>query len=210
MRGYFITFEGPDGAGKSTQIQLLNDYLKAEGWDTVLTREPGGTPIGEKIRSIILDVENREMNPIAEMLLYAAARAQHVSQLIKPALEKGKIVLCDRFVDSSIAYQGFGRELGVDMVEGVNHFALQGIVPDLTILFAIDPEKGLERGRTRHRGMDRLEKEQMDFHKKVYEGFISLSHKYPQRIRIIDANLEIEKIHESVISEIQRLLKRPK
>lgn len=210
MRGYFITFEGPDGAGKSTQIQLLNDYLKAEGWDTVLTREPGGTPIGEKIRSIILDVENREMNPIAEMLLYAAARAQHVSQLIKPALEKGKIVLCDRFVDSSIAYQGFGRELGVDMVEGVNHFALQGIVPDLTILFAIDPEKGLERGRTRHRGMDRLEKEQMDFHKKVYEGFISLSHKYPQRIRIIDANLEIEKIHESVVSEIQRLLKRPK
>lgn len=210
MRGYFITFEGPDGAGKSTQIQLLNDYLKAEGWDTVLTREPGGTPIGEKIRSIILDVENREMNPIAEMLLYAAARAQHVSQLIKPALEEGKIVLCDRFVDSSIAYQGFGRELGVDMVEGVNHFALQGIVPDLTILFAIDPEKGLERGRTRHRGMDRLEKEQMDFHKKVYEGFISLSHKYPQRIRIIDANLEIEKIHESVVSEIQRLLKRPK
>lgn len=210
MRGYFITFEGPDGAGKSTQIQLLNDYLKAEGWDTVLTREPGGTPIGEKIRSIILDVENREMNPIAEMLLYAAARAQHVSQLIKPALAKGKIVLCDRFVDSSIAYQGFGRELGVDMVEGVNHFALQGIVPDLTILFAIDPEKGLERGRTRHRGMDRLEKEQMDFHKKVYEGFISLSHKYPQRIRIIDANLEIEKIHESVVSEIQRLLKRPK
>jgi len=210
MRGYFITFEGPDGAGKTTQIQLLNDYLKAEGWDTVLTREPGGTSIGEKIRSLILDVENKEMNSITEMLLYAASRAQHVSELIKPALEQGKIVLCDRFVDSSIAYQGFGRELGEDMVEGVNRFALQGIVPDLTLLFAIDPEKSLKRSRARDGGMDRLEEEQLDFHKKVYKGFISLSHKYPQRIRVIDASLEIEKIHKFVVNEIQQLLKRPK
>lgn len=210
MRGYFITFEGPDGAGKTTQIRLLNDYLKAKGWDTVLTREPGGTPIGEKIRNIILDVENREMNPIAEMLLYAASRAQHVSQLIKPALEQGKIVLCDRFVDSSIAYQGFGRDLGIDMVEGVNHFALQGIIPDLTLLFAIDPEKGLERSRQRRKAMDRLEEEQLDFHKKVYEGFMALSRKYPQRFRVIDASLEIENIHKIVVDEIQQLLRRAK
>jgi len=210
MKGYFITFEGPDGAGKTTQIRLLNDYLRDKGWDTVLTREPGGTPLGEKIRSIILDVENKDMNPITEMLLYAAARAQHVSQIIRPALEQGKIVLCDRFVDSSIAYQGFGRGLGLAMVEGVNHYALQGIVPDMTLFFDIDPKKGLERSMIRHRGMDRLEEEKLDFHKKVYEGFIYLSKKYPERFHVIDANEEIEKIQKSVICKIEQLLKRPK
>jgi dTMP kinase len=210
MIGYFITFEGPDGAGKSTQIHLLNDYLKSKGWDTVVTREPGGTPIGEKIRSIILDVENRDMNPITEMFLYAAARAQHVSQVIKPALKQGKIVLCDRFVDSSIAYQGFGRELGVEMVEKVNRFALQGITPDITLLFDINPEKGLERSAMRHRGVDRLEEEKLDFHRRVYEGYVLLSRKYPERFHVIDASRKIEEIHKTIIGEIEQLLKRPK
>ena len=137
MEGLFITFEGPDGAGKSTQVHLINAYLKDMGYKTLVTREPGGTPIGEKIRNLLLNCDHSEMSALTEMYLYAAARAQHVGQLIKPALQEGTIVLCDRFVDSSIAYQGFGRGLGMDLVEAVNLFALQDIEPDLTLFFLI-------------------------------------------------------------------------
>ena len=143
MRGYFITFEGPDGAGKTTQIDLLRKYLLDKGLDVVVTREPGGTPISEAIRGIILDTDHSEMDPITEMYLYAASRAQHVGQLIAPALRQGKIVLCDRFVDSSIAYQGAGRGLGMKMVEEINRAALQGIMPDITLFLISIRKKGL-------------------------------------------------------------------
>ena len=172
MKGYFITFEGPDGSGKTTQINLLKEYLIKKGYDILVTREPGGTPISEAIREIILDTKYEEMNPVTEMLLYAASRAQHVAQLIKPALAQGKIVLCDRFVDSSIAYQGVGRNLGIEIVEEINKVALQGIVPDLTLFFDIDPEIGLKRGMGRGRKADRLELEDIAFHKKYTRDFV--------------------------------------
>ena len=132
--GWFITMEGPDGSGKTTQIQLLEQVLKSQGYKVWVTREPGGTLIGEQIRKIILDVDNEEMDPMTEAILYAAARAQHVKQLIEPALDQGMIVLCDRFLDSSVAYQGVARGLGMDTIEGINQYATGGLVPDITFL----------------------------------------------------------------------------
>ncbi|MFY9176517.1 MAG: dTMP kinase [Caldicoprobacterales bacterium] len=207
MKGYFITFEGPDGSGKTTQINLLKEYLVNKGHDVIVTREPGGTPISEAIRNIILDTRHKEMNAITEMLLYAAARAQHVAQLIKPALDQGKIVLCDRFVDSSVAYQGVGRNLGIEMIEEINKVALQGIVPDLTLFFDIEPEKGLKRGLGRDRKADRLEQEDISFHKKVYQGFCMLCQRYPERFKRINADADIEEIHCQIIYEIEQLPK---
>ena len=141
MKGLFITVEGTDGAGKSTQIQLLTDYLKSKGRNVILKREPGGTEISEKIRELILDVNNKEMSDVAEALLYAASRAQLVQQVIKPALVKGEVVICDRFVDSSIVYQGIARGLGKNMVEEINRFAIDGIMPDITLFFDLSPLK---------------------------------------------------------------------
>ena len=207
MRGYFISFEGPDGSGKTTQINLLEEYLTNKGYEVLVTREPGGTPISEAIRKIILDTGFREMDPVTEMLLYAASRAQHVEELIKPALDKGKIVLCDRFVDSSIAYQGVGRGLGIDVVEKINKVALQGTLPDLTLFFDIDPEEGLKRGQGRDRQVDRLELEDLAFHKKVYEGFSMLYSRYPDRFRRIKADGHIHEIHCQIINEIGELPK---
>lgn len=205
-RGLFITFEGPDGAGKTTQFNRLSQYLKQQGFDPIVTREPGGTPIGEKIRELLLDTENKEMDPAAEMLLYAASRAQHVSQVIKPALEMGKIVLCDRFVDSSAAYQGVGRGLGIETVEAVNLPALHGIEPDLTLFFNLSPEEGLKRRFRDSQKGDRLEQEQMDFHQKVYRGFCILRDRYPQRIREIDASQSEENIFRVVLEAVKQLI----
>lgn len=205
MEGYFITFEGPDGAGKTTQIRLLEEYLTEQGNKILVTREPGGTSIGEGIRDIILNRENQEMDPITEMLLYAASRAQHVSQVIRPALEEGRIVLCDRFVDSSIAYQGFGRGLGMELVEGANRIALQGILPDLTLFFDIDPEEGLQRGSKRDQKADRLEMETLNFHRKVYEGFRALCSEYPERFRRVRAELGIDEVKSQIFNIISEL-----
>ena len=210
MKGYFITFEGPDGSGKTTQIGLLKDYLKEIGFEVVVTREPGGTSIGEAIREIILDSAYGEMTPVTEMLLYAAARAQHVDELIKPALESGKIVLCDRFVDSSLAYQGFGRGLGIELIERVNKVALNGINPDMTFFFDLDPKEGLKRGQARGEGADRLELESMDFHQRVYDGFNGLCLRYPDRFKRVDASMGIHDIHKETINRILQLLKDKK
>ena len=210
MEGLFITFEGPDGAGKSTQVHLINAYLKDMGYKTLVTREPGGTPIGEKIRNLLLNCDHSEMSALTEMYLYAAARAQHVGQLIKPALQEGTIVLCDRFVDSSIAYQGFGRGLGMDLVEAVNLFALQDIEPDLTLFFNIDPEEALKRGRSRSGSPDRLESEKLEFHKKVYKGFCVLQEKYPWRVRKIDASKDVNTVFKQVLEQIECLLRSKK
>ena len=206
MRGKFITIEGTDGSGKSTQIELLMDYLRKKGADVIFTREPGGTQISEKIREIILDVDNSEMTGITEALLYAAARSQHVEEKIIPALEARKIIICDRFVDSSIAYQGAARGLGAEKIMGINEAALHGIMPDMTLFFDLSPEKGILRKKN-ERALDRLEKEKMDFHEKVYEGYKNLCKKYPERIKPIDADRSIDEVHSEVIEVIDGLLK---
>ncbi|MCQ2551184.1 MAG: dTMP kinase [Clostridia bacterium] len=192
----FISIEGPDGAGKSTQINNIKKFLEDRNIPYILTREPGGTKISEKIRDIILDKENVEMNYVTEALLYAASRAQHVSQVIKPALEEGKVVICDRFIDSSFAYQGYARGLG-DTVWDVNRAAVDGCMPDVTFVFNLNPEVGLGRVKTRGEE-DRLELEKMAFHRKVYEGYLDLEKKYPDRIVPIDASKSIEDIKKDI------------
>jgi dTMP kinase len=194
-RGAFITFEGPDGSGKSTQIRLLADYLKERGHDVVMTREPGGTRIGERIRDLILDRGSAEMDPLTEALLYAASRAQHAAEVIRPALEVGRTTLCDRFVDSSIAYQGYGRGLG-DVVRQVNEAALGGLAPDLTILMDIPPEACFERiGRT---GGDRIESEAIAYHRLVYDAYLTLAEQNPVRIHRVGAARPPDIIHKDI------------
>lgn len=206
MKGLFITLEGPDGSGKSTMIDLVNRELKNRGMDPLVTREPGGTPIGEKIRDLILDPENSLMSPETEALLYAASRGQHVAEKIRPALDQGKLVLCDRFLLSSLAYQGIGRGLGVDRVKMVNDFALQGLYPDLILFFHVDPELTLKR-KTDNKGGDRLEREGASFHKKVYEGYMDLMKAYPKNLVVIDANQGIDKVLKDIMVEVDKKLK---
>ena len=202
-RGLFITFEGPDGSGKSTQIRLLKEWLEAKGHQCILTREPGGTIISEKIREIILDKEHKEMDPRAEALLYSAARAQHVAQVIEPALIAGTMVICDRFTDSSMAYQAYGRGLG-DGVRVINEFATGGVGPDVTFLMRLAPSEG--KSRIQGREYDRMELEKMDFHERVYEGYKLLEKDNPDRIIGIDASGTIEAIHEVIIKRMEELL----
>lgn len=201
MKGYFISIEGPDGSGKSTQIELLKKYFENKEYNVLMTREPGGTRIGEKIREIILDNSHVEMDYVTEALLYAASRAQHVSQVIKPALEAGKTVICDRFVDSSLVYQGVGRGLG-DGVKIINDIAIRGCMPDITFFLKIDPEEGKRRIKSE----DRLEMEKIDYHNKVYHAYIELEKAYPERIKGVDASRGIEEIHKDIIECIENLL----
>ena len=196
MKGIFITFEGPDGSGKTTQIRLLEQHCKEKGYDVVLTREPGGTPISEAIRSLLLDPSHKEMDGVTEALLYAASRAQHVAEKIKPALAKGCIVLCDRFMDSSIAYQGYARGLGDD-VRVINEFAVQGTQPDITFFMDLSAAAGKARVAAA-RDMDRLEQEDLSFHNAVYEGYLQLKEIYSQRYVCIDASRSIEQIAEEI------------
>ncbi len=202
-KGYFITFEGGDGAGKSTQINKLMEHLENCGFDVILTREPGGTDIGEKIRNIILDPENKEMDAVTEAMLYAASRAQHVAQVIKPAIEEGKIVICDRFIDSSIAYQGFGRGLG-DSVSIINSYAVGEYMPDKTVLLKLKPQLGNKRISTREK--DRIELEAESFHQAVFEGYETLEKMYPERIIGVDATGTIDEIHDIIRNHIDDLL----
>lgn len=197
--GLFITFEGGDGAGKSTQIDLLADHLRSRGCEVLLTREPGGTKISEKIRGVLLDPENREMAPVTEMMLYAAARAQLVAEVIKPALSEGKVVICDRFLDSSLAYQSYGRDLG-DAVLEVNQYAIDGCMPDVTIYLRVDPQTGRQRIQTRDQ--DRIESESERFHDRVHEGYEQLCLRYPDRITAIDAGGTIEEISQAIRAEV--------
>ncbi|KXG74165.1 dTMP kinase [Thermotalea metallivorans] len=206
MRGLFITMEGPDGSGKTTQMKKTAEYFIDQGYEVLLTREPGGTLIGEKIREIILDKKHVEMDSITETLLYAASRAQHVAEVIRPAIEEGKIVICDRFVDSSLVYQGFGRNLGLELVEEINKAAVQGIMPDITFLFKLSPHIGIQRKLCQGNG-DRLEQEKLDFHDRVFEGYMALEKRYPQRIKGIDASGSIEEIHGEIVQYIEVLLK---
>lgn len=198
MTGYFITVEGSDGSGKSTQLQNMIAYLQQRGLDVVVTREPGGTPVAEAIRALILDPSHTAMTAETEMLLYAASRAQHVAEKILPAKQAGKVVLSDRFVDSSIAYQGYGRGLG-DMVAWVNDIATGGLRPDLTIFLDVPPEIGMARKqREVQHQMDRLEQEEMAFHQAVYAGYLALCKAEPERICRVDATGTAEEVFEQI------------
>lgn len=203
MEGIFITMEGPDGSGKSTQIELLKQYLEHKGFDIVIAREPGGTAISEVIRKVILDPAHKEMSHMTELLLYAAARAQLVSQVIEPALLDGKAVICDRFVESSAVYQGIGRGLGVDTVYEVNNYALGDVKPKLTIFMDLDAEDGIKRKKEQAE-LDRMELEDMTFHRRVVEGYRKLATLYPERIVPIDATMSVEEIHSRIVDEVEK------
>lgn len=182
MKGKFITFEGSEGCGKSTQSQLLCRYLKSKGFDVIHLREPGGTAISEKIRGILLNPENNSIAPVTEMLLYMAARAQIVSEVIIPALKKGKIVICDRFLDSTVAYQGFGLGMEIKVIEFIGKFATSAICPDLTIFLDLAVKKGLKH---RQFTKDRIEKRPFSYHLRVRKGYLKLAERYSQRIKVV-------------------------
>lgn len=205
-RGIFITVEGPDGAGKTSLIQALAPMIeKATQHELVLTREPGGIPISEKIRTIILDPKHTEMDERTEALLYAAARRQHLVEKVIPALDRKAIVLCDRFVDSSLAYQGAGREIGMAEIASINEFACDGLTPDVTLYIDVESELGLERiakGR-KTTEVDRLDNEALDFHKKVRAGYLELVKANPDRILTIDGSVSIEEVANTCFNRLK-------
>jgi len=199
VKGLFITFEGGEGAGKSSILESLSQKLNEEGYDVLKTREPGGIDIAEKIRHIILDPSHTAMDGRTEALLYAAARRQHLVEKVLPALEEGKIVLCDRFVDSSLAYQGYARGLGMDEVYEINKFAIEDCMPDATLFFDIKPERGLERiEKNKGREQNRLDLENIQFHHTVYEAYQKLIEKFPDRISVVNADQSYEHVLEDV------------
>ncbi len=202
-RGRLIALEGPDGSGKSTQIELLEKHLNQLGYEVVRTREPGGTEISEKIREIILDNDNSNMSHMCEALLYAASRAQLVNEVIKPALNDGKMVICDRFVYSSMVYQGTGRGLGMERIKSINEAALDGLEADLTFMIIIPYEEGLKRKKMQ-RTLDRLENGGNEFHKKVFEGYLNICKKY-DKIEVIDGNRNADEVHKDIINIINKI-----
>lgn len=209
--GFFITFEGIEGSGKSTQMELLKGYLEGKGRSVLTIREPGGTAVGEKVRSILLNSGAEGIDAWTELFLYEACRAQLVKYVLRPALDAGKTVICDRFTDSTIAYQGYGRGLDIDSISFANKLASGGLTPDLTFLLDLNPEAGLKRAWTRidsrqraHDAEDRFEKEDMDFHKRVREGYLAIAKKEPRRIKIIDASDDIPSIHGEICDIIKK------
>jgi dTMP kinase len=205
--GYFISFEGGEGAGKSTILELLTGYLKDKGYQVVFTREPGGIDIAEQIRGVILDRKNIAMDAKTEALLYAAARRQHLVEKVIPELEKGSIVICDRFIDSSLTYQGFARGLGIEEVFSINRFAIDGYMPDLTVYLDVRPEIGLARiQKDGEREVNRLDLESMEFHSKVREGYHKLLEQYPERIKMVNAENEIETVLQDVLDNVLKLV----
>ena len=198
---YFITFEGIEGCGKSTQAKLLADYLTNNGYEVLLTREPGGPQISEKIRKILLDAENKEMLPETELLLYMASRSQHTGEWIIPALKAKKIVISDRYYDSTIAYQGAARNIDLNIIKSITKYATYGLVPNLTILIDTPAEIGLSRIKKDE--ADRLEQESLAFHKKVRQGFLNLAKREKERFFVIDGKLSIKEINEMIIKKIK-------
>lgn len=214
MAGLFITIEGPDGAGKSTQAELVAKYLRQLGLEVVLTREPGGTDLAEKIRALVLTPSSEKVAPMTEVLLYAASRTQHVEKLVKPVLARGAVVISDRFVDSSVAYQGFGRGLGADAVWEINQWALAGLLPDLTIVLdlelTIGRQRTMERDQRQNQEPDRLERENLDFHQRVREGFLALAKQDPDRIHVVSADGNVDQVHQRILFLVDRLLNERK
>lgn len=206
--GYLISFEGGEGSGKSTVLKKLADYLSQQGHKVVCTREPGGIEIAEQIRNIILDKKNVKMDAKTEALLYAAARRQHLVEKVIPALEKGKIVLCDRYLDSSLTYQGYARGLGIEEILSINQFAIDGYMPHLTLFLDVPPEVGLTRiQKDDEREVNRLDLESMDFHRKVREGYYQLLERFPERIKKINAEHDIETVFKEVLSVVLNYIK---
>ena len=203
MNGKFITFEGAEGSGKSTQAALVIDYLKTRKVPVTLLREPGGVKISESIRKLLLDVKSEGMGDECETLLYMAARAQMVKEVLEPQLKSGKVILCDRFLDSTIAYQGYGNGIDVKTIEQLGLFATKGITPDLTVLFDIKPEKGLSRAGSKK---DRIESRSLEYHNRVRDGYLDLSKQYPARIKVIKVDADKEEIFKRVKLYIDALL----
>ena len=209
--GGFVTFEGIEGSGKSTQIRLLFEHLKGRGVEARMTREPGGTVIGEKIRGILLDPSTASLIPRAELLLYGAARIQHIEEVIQPALDSGKVVLCDRFVDATVAYQGHGREIPLSEVKVINSLVTVDLKPDLTILLDLPVEVGLARARERvladaASASSRFEQEDLDFHRRVREGYLAIAAADRGRVKIVPADQPVEKVARQVQGIVARAL----
>jgi dTMP kinase len=194
----FITLEGPDGSGKTTQAHLLTEWLRGRGHDVVLTREPGGTDIGDQIRAVLHEPSNTAMDARTEILLYSAARAQHVAQLIRPALADGRVVVSDRYADSTLAYQGYGRGLDLETLRRITTFATGGLVPDLTLYLDIVPEEGLQRRLLGGEEWNRLDAEALTFHRRVREGYLRLVADHPERWEVVDANRSVEKVQDEI------------
>lgn len=205
MAGFFIAFEGGEGAGKSTQEALLAERLAARGFSITRTREPGGTPAAEQMRTVVLSPENAGLDDRAEALLFAASRADHAARVIRPALERGDVVICDRYLDSSVAYQGVGRELGEQEVRDLSLWATRGLVPDLTIVLDVDPEIGLSRRPE----PDRLEAEPLEYHRLVRAAFVSFAEKDPQRYLLIDASQPVDEIADVIYARITQAMDSP-
>ena len=207
MSGLFITFEGPEGSGKTTIANMVLDTLKQEGYPILYTREPGGIDIAEQIREVIIKKENTAMDPKTEALLYAASRRQHLVEKVLPALKNDAVVLCDRFVDSSLVYQGVGRGLGIDTVYQMNLFAIDDVMPDLTIFFDVKPEIGLARiHKDENREVNRLDLETLDFHQKVYNGYCEVANHFKDRIQTVDASQNIEEVYAQVLAMVKAKL----
>jgi len=203
----FITFEGPDGSGKTTQARLLAARLRGQGHDVIYVREPGGTAIGDQIRQIVHDVRNVEMQPRAELLLYSASRAQLVEQVIRPHLARGGIVVCDRYADSSLAYQGYGRGLDLDMVQRIQAFATGGLTPDLTFYLDLDVEEGLRRRLASRAEWNRLDDQELDFHRRVREGYARLiAADTTGRWRVINAARSVDEVHADIWRTVKKFL----
>lgn len=208
-QGMFITFEGPEGAGKTTILNKLSDILKQKGYKVLQTREPGGISISEQIREVLLNKDNVSMDERTEALLYAAARRQHLVEKVLPALEEGYMVLCDRFIDSSLAYQGYARGLGVDEVYQINRFAIGETMPNLTLYFDIDPKEGLARIQSNEeREVNRLDLEKLSFHEKVREGYLKLVDRFPERIKVVDASASVDEVLDNALEVIQAYIQK--
>ena len=211
--GLFIVFEGIEGCGKTTQISRAGDFLKQQNLPFIITREPGGTPIGDEIRKILLSSKNTDIIPLTELLLYTASKVQHLQQIINPALNSGTMVLCDRFFDATVAYQGYGEGILLPLIEKVHSMFLPDLAPDLTILLDCSAELGLNRSRRRIRlegkeqAEGRFEDKELTFHERVREGYLQLARREPERFRIVDAGLSVDKVHEKICSCITEKLR---
>ncbi|MFA9458071.1 dTMP kinase [Halalkalibacter sp. AB-rgal2] len=207
-KGLFITVEGGEGAGKTTALDRLEEELVGRGYDVLRTREPGGIRIAEQIREVLLNTDHKEMDGRTEALLYAAARRQHLVEKVLPAIEAGQVVLCDRFIDSSLAYQGYARGIGMDAIQSINDFAIDGCMPQLTLFFDVDPNVGLQRiAANQERENNRLDQEKKSFHDRVRRGYELLLEQYPDRIKKINANEDVEMVYRMALEEVETLLK---
>ena len=204
-KGLFISFEGVEGAGKSTHVRMVAEILETEGREVLTTAEPGGTPISQCIRGVLLDSKHAAMDPVTELLLYAAARRQHLKELILPALDAGKVLITDRFSDSTTAYQGTGRGLDMQLIAELDRIVTGGLRPDLTVLLDMDVEQGLERNRGAGK-RDRLEMEQVEFHRRVREGFLTIAKAEPGRVKLIDASGSKEQVQARVMEAVRKVL----